>query len=231
MRLRELRESSAPVGSSASMSAGRPMTARAGGALTFSARQLGGEPVLRADYVERPRHLGDAPFRFRSRYGAQRERQRDVLVYGERVDEVVILEHKAQLRAAVLGERALVHGRDGHAVRDYRAAADVVHRRYQVEQSRFARAGRAHDGDELPFLHAERNAVQRLDRHAALAVYLHHVFQSEYLHACPPFPRGSPRLYLTTPSAPVALRKFDRTLRNRKVRKKERVKPRSRTRA
>jgi hypothetical protein len=95
------------------------------------------------------------------------------VAHGARVgDQVIALEHEtecfaAQARELVAAERRHILSHEAVA-----AAGRAVEAAEDVHQRRLARARRAHDGDELPRVDRQVDAVQHLDRELAAAVGL-----------------------------------------------------------
>ena len=175
-------ESSAPVGSSAHTTRGRPASARATVTRCCSppdsspgrCRARSAEP----DALER---LVRAPARFLRVDAREQQRQLDVLDRAEHRDQVVRLEdethrRRAAARALGVGQRVQVDAVEQHA-----AAVDVVEARAAVEQRRLARARRAHDRHELALVHDEVDVAQRLDLFRAGAVDLAHALGHQQL--------------------------------------------------
>ena len=98
--------------------------------------------------------------------------QHDVLLGGERRDQVERLEHEADLGAAELGElTVLERGQPGVADEDG-AAGEAVEAGEAVQQGALARARRAHDRGELPGLERNGHVVEGADLPLAEAVDL-----------------------------------------------------------
>ena len=89
------------------------------------------------------------------------QRQLDVLIHVQLVDEVEALEHEADVALAELGAVLLLEV--AHLLPQQLVAAfrGVVQEAEDVEQGGFAAARRPHDGDKLAVVDFERNAVQR----------------------------------------------------------------------
>src|SRR3954453_5437566 len=75
--------------------------------------------------------------------------QGDVLIHVEDGDQVVELVDEADLPAAEDGQFVVVETEDVRTIHQYLAGGGRVHPTQDVQQSRFARAGRTDDGDEL----------------------------------------------------------------------------------
>ena len=153
--------------------AGRPTDGtRSGNALLLTARHLVG--MLRAAASEMPSVLAALAARAHriSRAGAFRdgERERDVLVRGERVEQVRVLEDEAQLVAPeprkLLALRAFVTSRPSIWILP---ACGRIDGGDAVEQRGLARPARPHDAGELACRHREAHVVERL-RHAPVAL-------------------------------------------------------------
>src|SRR5690606_21725718 len=115
-------------------------------------------PVRHADAAERG--LGPLP----ALGGGEREveqRELDVLVDRQLVDQVEALEDEAERAPPEVGPAALVVARDVGAVEDEPPAAGLVEQAEDVEQRGLAAAARPHDGDELAGPGLERDVVER----------------------------------------------------------------------
>ena len=99
----------------------------------------------------------------------EHERQEDVVLQRERVEQVEILKHEAEVLPAERGDLLLADARERAAVQPDLALRRAVERRQNVEQRRLAGAGLAHDRDVLAALHRERDIGERLHAVAAEA--------------------------------------------------------------
>ena len=147
----------------------RDERARHGGALLLSAGDLVGvfgedvrDAQLLRDGLQARAHLGVGFLR-------QHEREEDVVLDGEGVEEVEVLEHEAQVVAAERADLALGDGREAAAVQQHLARGRAVERREDVEKRGLAGAGLAHDGDVFALLDGERDVRERLHLAAAEA--------------------------------------------------------------
>ena len=77
--------------------------------------------------------------------------------------QVVILKDEANLSAAEDGQFLILEGEDFLAVHLDAAAGRAVQSAEHMQQGGFAGAGGANDGNKLPFLHREVDAVQRVN--------------------------------------------------------------------
>ena len=91
------------------------------------------------------------------------ERHLDVLLRGERRDQVEGLKDHADLLVAHGGQLALAHLGDVDAVDQHLAAGRVIQPGDDAEQGGFARAGWPDDGDELAMLDAQADALEDVD--------------------------------------------------------------------
>lgn len=82
----------------------------------------------------------------------QHQRQQDVVLYRERVQQVKLLKHKAEIVAPEGRNVALLYPAKLLAVEHDRAAGRLVQRRKKIQKRRFARAGLAHYGDVLALI-------------------------------------------------------------------------------
>src|SRR5215470_11369343 len=167
--------SRSPVGSSATISFGSVMIARARHPLLLAAGELG-RIMLHAigEADERQRRL-DVLVTHPARQPGQRERQLDVLERGQHRHQVVELENEADRARPPVGELRLAEPRDVDAVDQDLARIGLVDPGDQVEQRRLARAGRPHQAEEVAALHVERDVVQHRHHLPAAAVGLEDV--------------------------------------------------------
>ena len=94
------------------------------------------------------------------RHVAVRERQLDVLVHRQVVEQVIALEDEADVRLLQRGTLLLRERVDRLSHEQVLAAPGAVVHAEDVEQRRLAGAGRPHDRDELACLDVERDAAQ-----------------------------------------------------------------------
>ena len=109
---------------------------------------------------------------------AEEQRQGDVLLRGERRDQVVGLEDEADRGAAQLGELLVVELGEVDVADVHRPAGEVVEPGEAVHQRALARAGRAHDRGELARLERHGDAVEGAHLAVAAAVDLHRVHRA-----------------------------------------------------
>ena len=132
-----------------------------GDALLLSARELLRE-VLGAVGDGHPLHHRRDPLLALRRADVQvAQRQLDVLIDVQLVDEVEALEHEADVALAELGALPLLQLSDLLPQQLVAARGGVVQEAEDVEQRGFAAARRPHHGDELAVLYFERDTVQR----------------------------------------------------------------------
>ena len=145
-------------------------------ALLLSARELRGRVRLAPLEPDALEQLHGARLALAAGEAAHVEvRKLHVLERARPRQEVEVLEDEAELHAADLRKLRARTRRDLDSVEEVRALRRHVEAAEDVEHRRLAGAGRAHDRDELPLVHAKRNAVQRVDRFAAYGVDLVHV--------------------------------------------------------
>ena len=143
-----------------------------GDALLLAARHLVRELV---EHLRNSQACGDLLHASRHVAGGRvvdREGQRDVLARGEGVEQVGVLEDKAQALTAKLRELVGAQGRDVLAVNVDVARGGSVDRGDAVEQRGLARAGRAHDGKVLACGNVKGHAVEGARDVGAAAVEL-----------------------------------------------------------
>ncbi|CDN44431.1 hypothetical protein BN871_EV_00170 [Paenibacillus sp. P22] len=135
--------------------------ARDGGALLLAARYFVRALRQYRSDAEQSRHRLQRRFDLGRGCAVEHERQRDVLLQAERVEQVEILEHESELAAPE--QRQLAFGQAGRidAAHLDRAGCRLVDRRQQIEQGRLAAARRAHDADEFSGADVEIDAFQR----------------------------------------------------------------------
>ena len=108
------------------------------------------------------------------------ERQGDVLACRERIEQVGILEDKAQLLAAELRELGLLHARHILAVDADGATRGGIDGRHAVEQRRLARARGSHDADEFAAVDGKVDVVERAGHVAQRSIYLFEMRDLQY---------------------------------------------------
>ena len=159
--------SSAPVGSSASRMRGFVMSD--GGALLLAAGDLVGVFFQKLADAERFRNIDEAGAHFIVALAREDEREIDVILKRERVEQVELLKHEPEMIAAERGGLALADLGKVPPVEQHRAGGGLVERGENVQKRRFAAAALAHDGDILALVHGEIDVAERLDRIAAEA--------------------------------------------------------------
>ena len=107
------------------------------------------------------------------------EREGHVLGHAQQRDQIEELEHEARLVATGQCPVLLVQRGDADAVDDDFAGRRQVQATEQLEHGRLARAGGAHDGDELALLDCERYASERIDLALAQRIALDEVLRLE----------------------------------------------------
>ncbi len=160
-------ESRLPVGSSAKRIVGRVTSARAMATRCCSPPESSDGRWSRRP--ERPVFASSSSSHALSGLLAgDREREEDVLLRGQHRQQVEELEDEADVLAAELRELVVAERRDLGAGDRHGAGRRLVEPREDVHERRLARAGRAHDRDELAALHVERDAAERVDRRRRL---------------------------------------------------------------
>ena len=115
---------------------------------------------------------------------ARDQRQEDVVLEGEGVQEVKILEHKAQIFPPEGGQAALGDGGEVFAVQKDLAGGGPVQRCQDVQQGGFAGAGFTHHRHKFPGLQVEGDIGEGLDLVAAKAggVNFFEIVYFQYCH-------------------------------------------------
>ena len=137
-----------------------------GDALLLAAGKLAGRIALaiaEAEKLQRRARPFDAHGAALRPRGGVVERQADILEGAGAGQEVEALEYEAEAFAADAGEVRLAQRRDIDALQEVMAAGRLVEAAENIHERRFARARRAHDGDELAGLDGQADAAQRFD--------------------------------------------------------------------
>ena len=116
------------------------------------------------------------------RIGADLRREFDVLKRRQVRDQIVELEDKADVGAAVFHELPLVSGAHIAPVHRYGAGGYRVHTAQDVERRGLAGTRSAQDNGELTALDRKTRAVERVNAGIALAVRLDDVFEFDISH-------------------------------------------------
>ena len=146
---------------------------RAGHALLLAAGELAGPVLEPLAEVQDLDHL--VPPLLRRLPAGQVQRQQDVLLGGQRGQQVEGLEDEADPAAAQQGQGLVVQLGQLHPADLHRAGRGGVQAGQAVHQRGLAGSGRAHDRGELPLAEADGDAVQRADGGGAGAVGLDEV--------------------------------------------------------
>ena len=103
--------------------------------------------------------------------------QRHFDVLDDRVlgEQIVRLKNEAEVLAADFGKLIVVHVGDIFVAEVIFAGRGAIETAEQVEQRRFAGAGRPHQGDEIPLREIQRHAVQGAHRHRFQVIVLDQV--------------------------------------------------------
>ena len=145
------------------------------------------------------------------RHAREHERQIDVVLDREGVEQVELLKDEAEIVAAEGGAVGLADGREVFAVEQHLAGGRLVEPGEDIQERGLAGAGFAHDGDVFAVFHAEIDVFERLDRRAAKArrVDLAQAVHFENLHkknaSCESFCAKYIAPGLPPPSIPLTL--------------------------
>ena len=125
-------------------------------------------------YMMRFRNIDEAGAHLIVALAREDEREIDVILERERVEQVELLKHEPEMIAAERGGLAFADLGKVPPVEQHRAGGGLVERGENVQERRFAAAALAHDGDILALVHGEIDVAERLDRIAAEAglIYL-----------------------------------------------------------
>ena len=148
-----------------------------GHALLLAARKLRGEvgeALTQANLAKRLLGI--------ERIGADLRRELDVFERRQVGDQIVELEDKADVGAAVFHELLLVSRTHVAPVHRYGAGGYRVHTAQDVERRGLAGTRGAQDNGELTALNGKARAVERMDTGVALAVCFDDVFEFDISH-------------------------------------------------
>ena len=140
----------------------RDERARDGDQLLLSAGELRRVEVLLADDLEAVEHVADQAVALLLLDVAIGERHVEVFVHRQVVQQVIGLEHEADVLLLQVGAVALAQRVNRLAVQEVLAGPRGVVHAQDVQQRRLAGAGRPHDRDELAGLEVERHAAQHV---------------------------------------------------------------------
>ena len=140
-----------------------------GHALLLAAGELIRELLQQLGNAKLPGDGRKARGHLRIRLAGEHERQENVILHGERIEQVELLKHEAQLRAAKRRDLPLGDGAQRPAVEHDLATGGLIERGKNVKQRGFAAAALAHDGDVLALLDREIHVRERLHLRAAEA--------------------------------------------------------------
>src|SRR6266704_3357436 len=146
---------------------------------------------LRVDRVEGTRRLVRQQQTTIPRDPVELERQSDVLGRGEPGQQVEILEHVADRAAPQARPLVPGHPRQRDATDQHLAVGRVLQAPGDGQQGALARAAGPHHSHQLPGIHRQVDAAQRLHLGRTLAVDLRHPPQLEHAHRRTPTLRRS----------------------------------------
>lgn len=108
------------------------------------------------------------------------ERQGDVLACRERIEQVGVLEDKAELLAAKLRELGLLHARHVLPVDADRATCGAIDGRHAVEPTSTCPSPKRHDADEFATVDGKADVVERTGHVAQRSIYLFEMRDLQY---------------------------------------------------
>ncbi len=150
-----------PVGSSARMTDGLAITARATPtSCCCPPDNWLGYRVLLSDDTKPVKAIGHHALALRSGDVAIRQRHIEVFVDGQVVEQMIALKHEAKMLFMELGPVFWFQRMNRVAIEIVFAAPVAVVHPEQMEERRFACAGRPHHGHEVPRRNIERNISQ-----------------------------------------------------------------------
>lgn len=140
-----------------------------GHALLLAAGELIRELLQQLGNAKLPGDGRKARGHLRIRLAGEHERQENVILHGERIEQVELLKHEAELRAAEGRDLPLGDGAQRPAVEHDLATGGLIERGEDVKQRGLTAAALAHDGDVLALLDREIHIAERLHLRAAEA--------------------------------------------------------------
>ena len=93
----------------------------------------------------------------------QHQRQQDIVLDREGIQQIEVLEHKAQMVPAEGGDVLLPDGHDIFPIQQHLAAGGLIQCRQDVQQSGLAGAGLTHDSHIFPGLYGKIHLGQGMD--------------------------------------------------------------------
>ena len=128
------------------------MTARAtADQLLLSAGKLAGIKIFLGDDLEMVERFGHHALPLTARNVFVGERQIDVLLHRQVVEQVIALEDHADIALGQFGALLALHRVHGLLAKPVLACPLVVEQGEHIQQRRLPRSRRPHDGDELAF--------------------------------------------------------------------------------
>ena len=113
------------------------------------------------------------------------QRQFDVFKRGQDRDQIEGLKHEADVFVAPVGDLPIGQGAQVLAEHHNLTVRSVVHRRDQVQQRRFARAGRPHQGDEFAVVDLDLDVFKSDDVKLIANEFLRQALRlDDCLHMC-----------------------------------------------
>ena len=146
-----------------------------GAPLLLATGHLVGVLVQAVGNAQKVRHLPHPPVDLLSGSPDDGQGQGNVLIGGEGVQQVAVLEDEAQTLPAELGQLLALQAGQLPAVDDDGTGGGPVNGGHAVQQGGLARAGGAHYPHKLPRLQGQGHAVQRPGEGPALSVDLFQV--------------------------------------------------------
>src|SRR5208337_658262 len=128
--------------------------------LLLSTGELAREEVLLGNNLKVVKRIGDKALPLAAWNVFVRKRQIDVLRNREIVEQVITLKNHADILLRQLGAFLALHGMNRLLSKPKLALPAVVEHGQHVEQRRFSRPRRSHNGDEFALLNLQVDAPQ-----------------------------------------------------------------------
>ena len=143
-----------------------------GSALLLAAGDLVGILLQQAFNAQGHRDGHQGGVHFAVALTGQDQGQADIVLEGEGIQQVELLEHKTQVVPAEGSDLAFLNLREILSVQQHGAGGGLVQGGEDVQQRGFSGSALAHDGDVLAFLDGEIHVLQRFHGLAAKAGFV-----------------------------------------------------------
>ncbi len=138
---------------------------------------MAGKQVFFGYHVEAVEKFGHAALALRRGRTFVQQRRLDVFIDGQLVDEMVGLEHEADVVAVQFGALLFSKALHGFVQKKVLALGGFFQQAQNVHQRRLARAGRPHDGDKFALFDIHGDVAQNVGFTESGGVMLGDVFE------------------------------------------------------